>query len=315
MYGVDGRRLSIQYKERISGFHQWEYKHTANEYVLYPENIGPYLSIDETCLSQDEVYTIVTNKAAKGKRGSLVAIVKGTDSHTVIPILKKISAGKRIQVKEITLDLSPAMKLICKKVFPGAIQVSDRFHVQQLFTEALDDLRIKHRWDAMDKENQRIKECRSKKEHYYPYVFENGDTRKQLLFRSKRLLMMHKGKWTATQQQRANILFRLYPDIEEAYSRYMDLVNFYNDKTMPRALRMTKLAHWYDKIEKMQSRCFTIVLDTFQNNYPTILNYFDHRSTNASAESFNAKVKAFRSQFRGVSDIPFFIFRLTKLFA
>jgi transposase len=52
-----------------------------------------------------------------------------------------------------------------------------------------------------------------------------------------------------------------------------------------------------------------------KNNYATIVNYFDNRSTNASAESFNAKVKAFRSQFRGVTDIPLFIFRLTKLFA
>ena len=32
-------------------------------------------------------------------------------------------------------------------------------------------------------------------------------------------------------------------------------------------------------------------------------------------ESFNAKVKAFRSQFRGVRDISFFIFRLAKIFA
>ncbi|WP_317173357.1 transposase [Flavobacterium columnare] len=36
------------------------------------------------------------------------------------------------------------------------------------------------------------------------------------------------------------------------------------------------------------------------NHYKTILNYFDNRSTNASAESFNAKIKAFRSKFRGV---------------
>ena len=40
-----------------------------------------------------------------------------------------------------------------------------------------------------------------------------------------------------------------------------------------------------------------------------------NRSTNAGAESFNAKVKAFRSQFRGVTDIPFFLFRLSKLCA
>lgn len=50
-----------------------------------------------------------------------------------------------------------------------------------------------------------------------------------------------------------------------------------------------------------------------QNYYETILNYFVNRETNAFAESFNAKIKAFRAQFRGVGDIPFFIFRLCKL--
>ena len=52
-----------------------------------------------------------------------------------------------------------------------------------------------------------------------------------------------------------------------------------------------------------------------QNNYDTIANYFIRRATNASAESFNAKIKAFRSQFRGVQNIPFFIFRIEKLYA
>ncbi|MEG0033117.1 MAG: transposase [Mucinivorans sp.] len=59
---------------------------------------------------------------------------------------------------------------------------------------------------------------------------------------------------------------------------------------------------------------FNSVIQTMQNNYGSIVNYFDHRSTNASAESFNAKVKAFRAQLRDIEDIPFFIFRLSKLF-
>ncbi|WP_254423253.1 transposase [Flavobacterium sp. A45] len=45
------------------------------------------------------------------------------------------------------------------------------------------------------------------------------------------------------------------------------------------------------------------------------LNYFDNRNTNASAEPFNAKIKAFRSQFKGVRNIDFFLFRLSNLFA
>ncbi|MFC2290195.1 MAG: hypothetical protein ACFNLC_01485, partial [Prevotella denticola] len=43
--------------------------------------------------------------------------------------------------------------------------------------------------------------------------------------------------------------------------------------------------------------------------------FFVNRATNANAESFNAKVKAFRAQFRGVTDIPFFLYRLMKLCA
>ena len=45
------------------------------------------------------------------------------------------------------------------------------------------------------------------------------------------------------------------------------------------------------------------------------MNFFNNRSTNASAESFNAKIKSFRAQLRGVSDVKYFLFRLTKIYA
>ena len=50
-------------------------------------------------------------------------------------------------------------------------------------------------------------------------------------------------------------------------------------------------------------------------NYIDILNFFDNRSTNASAESFNAKIKNFRAQLRGISDIKYILFRLQKIYA
>ncbi|KAA5418625.1 transposase, partial [Bacteroides cellulosilyticus] len=46
-----------------------------------------------------------------------------------------------------------------------------------------------------------------------------------------------------------------------------------------------------------------------------IINFFERRATNAAAESFNAKLKAFRAQFRGVKDKAFFLYRLTMLYA
>lgn len=283
-------------------------------YILYKQNLGPYLSIDETCLSQGELYTIVTNKEGHGKQGTLVAMIQGTKSEDVISALEKLPRSLRLKVKEITLDLSPTMRLIAKKTFPRATLVADRFHVQRLMNETISDLRVDYRWQAIDLENKEILLAKEEKRKHIPHVFENGDTRKQLLARSRHVVMKHFNKWTYSQEKRARILFREYPAIEEAYQVSMELTQIYNT-TSDKQIGLTRLAKWYDKVEKLNLKFFRSVIDTMQNNYGIICNYFDNRSTNASAESFNAKIKAFRSQFRGVRDIPFFIFRLTKLFA
>ncbi|WP_449401687.1 transposase [Flavicella sediminum] len=52
-----------------------------------------------------------------------------------------------------------------------------------------------------------------------------------------------------------------------------------------------------------------------QMHYDSIANFFNNRSTNAAAESFNAKIKDFRRSFRGVTDIKFFLFRLANIYA
>jgi len=269
--------------------------------------------MDETCLSQGELYTIITNKSAKGRKGSLVAMIKGTRSEDVIWVLKqKISTVKRLQVKEITIDLSPTMKKIASTLFTKATIVSDRFHVQKLMNEAVSDLRVEYRWAAIDQENKEIQLAKELGEKFISDTFRNGDTLRQLLARSRHVVMKHFSKWTSSQKVRAEILFERYPELKEAYEVSMELTQIYN-ATKDRGIALTKLARWYDKVEKLNCKFFNSVIQTMQNNYGTILNYFQRRATNAAAESFNAKVKAFRAQLRGVRDIPFFIFRLNKI--
>jgi hypothetical protein len=55
-----------------------------------------------------------------------------------------------------------------------------------------------------------------------------------------------------------------------------------------------------------------ILAKTIQHHYLGILNFFNNGATNAAAESFNAKIKAFRNTMRGVRDVEFFLFRLSK---
>ena len=314
MYGVDGKKLSSWYKYFLSRYQGWEQLHHASEYVLFKENLGERLSMDETSLSQGELYTIITNKSAHGGKGSLVAMIKGTKSEDVIYYLNHLPRTKRLKVKEITIDLSPSMRLIAKQAFPNATIVSDRFHVQKLMNEAVSDLRVDFRWQAIDQENKEIALAKELGRKFISHTFENGDTRRQLLARSRHVVMKHHSRWTDSQKRRARILFREYPAIEEAYNVSMKLTDIFNTKCN-KAVALTKLARWYDEVERLNCKFFNSVIQTMQNNYATIVNYFENRSTNASAESFNAKVKAFRSQFRGISDIPFFIFRLATLFA
>jgi transposase len=276
--------------------------------------MGSHLSIDEVALSQGELYTILTNKKFKGKKGSLVAIVAGTKADQVIEHICKIDYKKRSLVKEITLDMANSMKLISKRCFPKATQVTDRFHVQKLALEALQEIRIKHRWEAMDFENQLILKTKSENKTYIPLLLPNGDSVKQLLARSRYILYKSREKWTQSQNERAQILFGLYPDIKQAYNLNQQLRGIYNNHN-DKHIAMTKLAHWYRNVEQSGFKNFNILLNTITVNYQSILNYFDNRSTNASAESFNAKIKAFRSQFRGGRNVDFFLFRLSNLFA
>ena len=314
MYGVDGKKLSFWYKCFLSNYKEWSQRYHAADYVLFKENIGERLSMDETCLSQGELYTIITNKSAHGGKGSLVAMIKGTRSEDIIYYLNHLPRTKRLKVKEITIDLSPSMRLIAKRAFPNATIVSDRFHVQKLMNEAISDLRVDYRWQAIDQENEEVDFAKEIGRKFIPHTFENGDTRRQLLARSRHIVMKHHSKWTDSQKRRAAILFREYPAIEEAYGVSMKLTDIFNTKCN-KSVALTKLARWYEEVEKLNCKFFNSVTQTMQNNYATIVNYFENRSTNASAESFNAKVKAFRNQFRGVADIPFFIFRLATIFA
>jgi len=313
-FHLNGKLLEEQYRDHLSDFHQWDQLGHACDWILFSNNIGPYISIDETSLSQGELYTVVTNKEARGGKGTLIAMVKGTNSDYVRKILDKIPIVKRGMVKEITLDMAPTMERIARYSFPNAVLVTDRFHVQKLAYEAVQELRIKHRWEAIEQENNEIALAKEIQKKHIPEVLENGDTLKQLLARSRYVLYKSENNWTPNQRQRAELLFDRYPDIKVAYDLSMELGRIYHT-TKDKRVAYTRLARWYNKVEKSKMKPFNTIAKSIQEHYPTILNFFDNRSTNASAESFNAKIKAFRASFRGVRNVSFFLFRLSNIYA
>jgi len=312
-HGVKPDTLRRHYKKKSSGYNQWLQKAHADKYMLFADNLGKHLSIDEVSLTHGELYTFVTNKSGKGRSGTLVASIRGTRSEDIKKVLERIPLKERMKVKEITLDMANNMESAAIGAFPDASLVTDRFHVVKLVIDAVQHVRIKHRWEEIDIENQAIQKAKKDGLLYRQVILSNGDSPKQLLARSRYILAKDKKNWTQNQQERALILFHRYPDIKKAYDHSMKLRVIFELTDRTRAEK--QMNKWIGESRTIGIKQFNSTANTIQNNKSNILNFFNNRSTNASAESFNSKIKLFRANLRGVTDTTFFLFRLAKLFA
>jgi transposase len=311
---LESSTLEKQYKHYLSDYRDWRARNDVDA-LVYPENFGKRMSIDETVLAEGELYTILTNKDARGKRGALAAVIKGTRNAVVSKALDRVPLSIRVGVKEITADLDSSMGWICHDNFICAVLVADRFHVQGLVHEAVQEMRILKRRKAIDDENELQARARERGQRYYPKRHENGDTQKQLLARSRYLLFKPKERWTASQWERSRVLFHEYPDLQSAYDLSMEFRCIYENKRYSAEQGKRRIQKWIAKAKDSQTAQLVSCSQTILIHLGEISNYFDNRATNAGAESFNAKIKAFRSQLRGVNDTAFFLYRLQKYFA
>ena len=313
-YFVNCKKLQRHYKHKVSGYKQWEQLSHAEEYLIYPENITANISIDEVSLSKGELYTIVTNKNTKTKnKKSVIAIINGTEAKTIQEALGKIPIEQRNKVEEITMDMAPNMALAARNSFLNSTQVIDRFHVVRLVFDALQHMRTNLRWEAIEEENEAIKKARAEGRKYQSEILSNGDTLKELLVRSKYLLYKFEHEWTPSQKKRATVLFDKYPMLKKAYKLVESFRTIY--KLNYREDALLKFNDWKQKVADLKINEFNTVINSLENHINNILNFFNKRNTNANAESFNSKIKIFRANLRGVTDVRFFLFRLQNLFA
>ena len=282
-YHIDGDEFGRAYKDHISGFRTWTELDHADEWLIFPQNIGPHVSIDETCLSTGEVYTIVSNKDAHGRKGCIIAIVKGTKF--CLEALQEVRREYRREQMTQDANAREEHRLMMKEL-------------------------AKNDGPWIDAEGNAIR----RNARYCPERLENDETRAELLARSKVLLMMSPDKWTETQKERAEILFREFPDIKTAFSLTHSLRMVFSQRCS-KDKGAESLHSWYTKVGEFGNKAFNDIAAAMYDRENEILNYFVNRSTNASAESLNAKIKQFRALLRGIVDKKFFLFRLTKIYA
>lgn len=169
-------------------------------------------------------------------------------SDELIKAIEKIPIEKRKQVKEVTLDMANTMNLTARICFLNAKIVTDRFHVVKFVMEALQHMRVKYRWKAIEDENKAIAKAKKEGEKYKPIVLSNGDSIKKLLARSRYIIVKKPNNWTENQKQRASLLFNFFPLIEKTYKHTLEFRSIYintvgrhcNEKTIAQYVKKSR---------------------------------------------------------------------------
>ena len=88
----------------------------------------------------------------------------------------------------------------------------------------------------------------------------------------------------------------------------------FRNKKLTREQARERLHQWYKDVSASKLPEMILARDTIKDREEEVLNYFVNHSTNASAESLNSKIKCLRAELKVVADLPFFLFRVVKIF-
>lgn len=225
------------------------------------------VGVDETSHRRGHSYVSLF---ADLERSKVLFGTPGRESRTVERFKADLEAhgGKAEQIREFSLDMSPAFRIGIETNFPRAEMTLDRYHVVQLLNQALETLR---------REEQRS----------HP---ELKKTRYLWLKRPSRL--------TSHQRQRLAEYRLRHRSLARAYELKLEFDELWEQ---PRELAEPYLADWCERVWKggPQLQPLKSFADTIVDNWDRVLHWFDTRISNGILEAINGLVQAAKRRARG----------------
>ena len=300
--------------------------------ILNEKNMGSTICIDEKNINGD-CYTIVSNP----ETNKIVLMVNTLRASQIVHILRSnISQEARFAVACVTRDMASNYDWVARELFPNAYQVADKFHVVKNIIDQVQGVRIRYRQELLRKQRE-LEEASRKQPKLQPdpkiqrelkdlkKELTNGDSMLQLLQRSKGLLHKLPNEHTASQKLRAQLLFRLFPDIKEAYKFSVALRKWYQ-RPMRNGTSITPSRHLLERKKKvlleiithhLSSSCEEVknIAHFMVKHIGEICNYFLGYKTNASAEALNQNLQRFIAINYGARNRDFFLYRIAVYFS
>lgn len=242
------------------------------------------VGLDETSVQKGHKYVTVLSDPVD-KRVVGLSLGKDTKAaHTAIEQMKSRGADPR-KVKLASIDLSKAYIRACKDHLPNAKIVFDRFHLQKLLNQAVDQVRREDQ-----KHNQALKRSR------YLWLRNAEDLKDE-----KRQTLLY--------------LQQLCPRIGQAYRLKEQFREIWNGNTAQQAI--SELKAWMKLAQQSLIPPIQSFVKTLQNHWYGITTYFQTRQTNAYAERVNLTIQEIKRTARGFRNMDNFFyliyFRLGKL--
>ena len=232
------------------------------------------LGVDETSTKKGHHYVTLGVDLDTSR---VIHVTEGKGKATLHSIQQHLETKgvEKEQVKQISMDLSPAFIAGAAESFPEAQITFDRFHVVKLLNEAMNQVRMIER-----------KEHDALKGHKYTFL-------------KNRVNLSDK------QEESLAEMITLYPTLGEAYRLkvlFNDLWDMPNKESAEAFLQQ-----WCHEVESAKIPAFIKFAKTVRAHWSGIVHFVTSRITNGILEGINCKIPLTKRRARGYRSINNFI--------
>lgn len=242
------------------------------------DKLMPHIGIDEKAFAKGHSYITLLYDL---DNSTVQAIAEGRDAESAKACFSELSPEQLGAVEAIAMDMSAAYVKATKETIPLAEEkiVHDRFHVMQLATQAVDQVR--------------------RSEH--KQLASEGDNR---LARTRYL-------WLTSQE---NLTDKQKSFFEEVYTTELRTGKAWGYKEMLRDLwhhedaasATAYFQNWYRSVIHTTLSPMKRVARTIKERLPNIVSYCTHQITNSVAEGLNSKIMSIKRRVGGFRNIDNF---------
>lgn len=220
-----------------------------------------FIGVDEISFGRPRKFlTVVVDH----EQGRIVWAAEGQSSATLMRFFDEIGALRTAAIKVVSMDMDPAFEKAVREKAPAAEIVYDRFHVVQLLSKAVDEVR-RDLVRTAPPENK----------------YDLKSTRWALLKNPWNLTPREKMK-LATIQGTNRPLYRAYL-LKESFQ------DIFNARNVPMAT--FKFNQWFSWARRSALEPFKKLARTLNKHWIGISRFIEHKITNGAVEGYNSKIR------------------------